>query len=322
MQHMGDTFRRVAVPALALGAGTGALSGFMSSGAKPGESGGDRRRRILKNAIIGAALGTTAGVGIPMGLQALNTPLHTHTAGPIEGATDTAVGVIGRHPAFFGGGALALWAGRHMDNAGRNRAIVALGNTLSQDKTPGAQAAYRYHKDQMAGNIAGQAATPEGTADLIRQYGKGLDPANTGALGAGMGHIFRANELLREAGQKGLSLAQMQEMLEEKGMNVPGAVRGEFLKHIGGTGMIGRGLQNMAEGGRLPFADTIAKLPGLSGAAEYDPVHLAEMYSKYMRPSVGKMIIPTRLLPPALRWGLLGAGVLGANEIQKRVMGN
>ena len=311
MQHMGDTFRHVAVPALALGAGTGALSGFLSSSAKPGETGRDRRHRILRNAIIGAALGTTAGVGIPMGWQALNTPLHTNTAGPIEGAVDTVGNAAMRHPLPIAAAGGALWGGTHLMRSQQNKALDILRSAIypggnNQVHDPGLERA----------GVRNMAATnPMG---VISDYlGKGkdvLDPKN-------LGSHFHANELMQEAGQKGISLSQLSKPEAEGGFGIPEqAVREQFLSHMGNQGVIGKFLSGLAAKKTLPFAEQIAKVPGLSGLATKDPIALAEGYSKYFRPSVARAT--GRMMPMPLKLGLLGASVLGANELQKRLTGS
>ena len=56
------------------------------------------------------------------------------------------------------------------------------------------------------------------------------------------------------------------------------------------------------------------KIPGAT--ATMDIEQAPELYRRLLRPSIkGRVPIPVQL-------GLLGAGVIGANEIQKRVMGN
>jgi len=323
MQHMGDTFRHVAVPALALGAGTGALSGLMSSKAREGETGRDRRRRVLKNAILGAALGTTAGVGIPMGWEALNTPMHTNTAGPIENAADKATGFAMRHPMPLAAAGGALWANKHFGQRNEVKATDALRSTLKKTD-------YAKYSDEPTGRMATRQLAGSNPGELLRQYQAGMQAGKPGVGATGdISHLFRGNELMQEAGHKGLSLADMKQMFETGVRGATGeakrlipetSIREGFLKHIGDSGMLGSGLANMAGKGRLPFAEQIAKIPGLAGAATYDPIHLSEAYSKYVRPSVGETT--QRWLPAPVRWGLLGAGVLGANELQNRLTGS
>jgi hypothetical protein len=319
----------VAVPALALGAGTGALSGFLSGRTKPGETSRDRRHRILKNALIGAALGTTAGIGAPMGWEALNTPLHTHTAGPIEGAVDAATGLAMRHPlplAAIGGG---LWAGRHMDNVAAATATEKLRSMLAQSGN--ARDYQRYGIDKLGPhNVGLDIAQPGGAEAIARKFRQGVQGGKSeGPNESDLHSIFRSNELMQEAGHKGMSLKEMIDKFESGAMKSspeaarimrPGFVRNKFLEHIGNSGIVGSGLKQLAQSGKLPLANQLAKIPGLAGATKYDPVNLAEAYSKYFRPSVSEV---TRWPVPApLRWGLLGAGVLGVNALQNRLTGS
>jgi hypothetical protein len=307
MSHMGDTFKHVALPALALGAGTGAVSGYLSSGAKPGETSQSRRHRILRNALIGAALGSTAGVTLPMGYEALNTPLHTNTASPVEGTVDSAIGFAGRHALPLGVGTAGYGFLRHNLSANRNEALTALSRTMGQaDKN-----FYPAGREPAVANLAN---TPGGAATIARKFqqGNATDPKMEGAGAGDLPSVFQANELMQEAGHKGMDLAEMQSLFGNK-------TREKFLEHVGNSGILGQGLARLAQKGSLPFADQISKIPGLSGAATYDPARLAEMYSRTVRPSVGN--VTKRWMSEPSKWSLLAGSVLAANEIQKRLTG-
>lgn len=350
MQHMGDTFKNVALPALALGAGTGALTGYLSSqGNQQGETGSARRHRILRNALVGAALGGTAGMALPMGYEALNTPLHPGADGLVGGATNSAVGFAGRHllPAAAGiGGGFGLL--RPALKADRHNALEFLRQGAMHSGDPGDMAMFM-DKDKGRTAVSNLASREGGAYDLSKKYRQGLahiatnnaHPEKTdinAVRKSDLGSIFRANELMQEAGQKGMSYDEMKAKFENEareGMSViypkrmiatnPGeVVRTALLGHMRDSGIVGKGVAGLAGRSRLPFADFLSKLPGLSGAATYDPIHLAEAYSKYVRPSVRNITggpIMGRL-PAPLKWGLLGGGVLAANELQNRLAGD
>ena len=341
MQHMGDTFKQVAMPALALGAGTGALSGYLSSRKNdPMESSRDRRHRILRNALVGAALGGTAGMALPMGYTALTTPAYTHTAGPVEGGIDSAMGFAGRNAlplgvAGLGGAALV----RNRDVL-KGEATEHLGEVASRaDKARFMMSGKGGNPAVNTGAVSSLAATPEGAADMARFFRKGLATNGDPDIVQGdMGSIFRANELMQEAGHKGMSLKDMIAKFQDEAnaglayrssgkakarladyVADPNLVRKGFLQHMTESGPVAGLLARLGARKTMPFAETLAKIPGLGGLAKMDPVLPAELYSRFVRPSVGRAL--TDRWPVPLKLGLLGAGVLGANEVQNRLVG-
>ena len=105
------TWSKVVLPALVGAAGTGTVSGLMSAGTNdPEETPQDRRRRIIKNTLLGAGAGGLAGAAIPTGLEALNRSLVPDSEQPGRGIIGGAVHQALKHPVLAtaaAGGALA-----------------------------------------------------------------------------------------------------------------------------------------------------------------------------------------------------------------------
>ena len=98
------------LPAAIAGAGGGALSGYMSSKANPkGETPSQRRRRILRNALVGTVLGGATGAALPTGARMLAEPVFGAPQGVDVGNRAMGFGLAHAAPiATVAGGGLYL----------------------------------------------------------------------------------------------------------------------------------------------------------------------------------------------------------------------
>lgn len=322
--NLENIIRKVILPGLAGAAGGGALSGYAASrNNDPAESKGERRRRILRNAMYGSALGGVAGAAIPTGYSELMKPFFGSKSEGNMGygarLGDAAFGGALHHALPLGAGVAGGIAAVSGNHANQEKALSRLSGGIGK----GLPANMRPTNLQVKADITGDPANLPGV------IGKYISPLNGGATPRNM---FTANELMQEAGSPGLSL-------KDFAKHFPGTAGGptpnylnEYRQHLADQGPISKLVSNLATE-QLPIFKNLrqnklveqlaARIPGVDRAAqgleEFNPSGIAEAYGRYVRPSVGGPASRMAMLP---KLGLLGAGMYGAGMLQDKLMGN
>lgn len=297
---MPDTLKQVMLPALLAGAGTGALSGYMSAKARPhGETPGGRRRRILRNALVGALLGGTAGATLPVGIKTLTDPVF----GPTKGLSP------GRRAVEFG-----------LTNAAPVAAGAAGGVYLNKLRGQERAGALKQVLDQVSGATIGKTKIRnEATLRSVLESG-GRNDVLRALAGAGKGRsverMLKGHELLSESGYRGNVLENLlrrpgSEDIWGKLKQPAGGMTEAVRRYVGNQGVLSGpakslGLSNLmskAVGGRVLGRDTTP---------------IAEAYLNWLRPGARRMMGRSGWLG---RLGLLGAGVYGAKQLQDAIVG-
>lgn len=330
LRQMGGTLKQVALPAMAAGVGTGALSGYLSSREhRPDESPGQRRARIIRNAIFGLAAGGAAGAAVPLGVKAMTTPLGNAHPPLMERGIDSASNATMRHalPAGIGlVGGLGIAKG-HYSN--QNSALTRLFKNVGP---AGADPAGT--KVPNADTLRGMTSTPEGAGNVLERYVAAMGQTKAPRENQ---HLFAGRELMHEAGGRFPSMAELVKRYSpnpQAGAFAPGtalasadpeALNNAFKAHLNSQGLLGQAMSHFTGEGATPllgndvrntaFVKALSRLPG--GAAATDLLHtpVAETYSRVMRPSVGGRI------PTLAKLGLLGGGMLLGDQVQKRLFG-
>lgn len=294
-----DIARQVALPALLGGAGGGALAGYMSSKSRPmNEDPGARRRRILRNALVGVLLGGTAGATLPLGVKTLGGQMLGSSERVDPMASALGFGLRNAAPlAVLGGGGAYM---HRLQGQERGQAMKQL-------------------LGQLTGQTVGKTRIRnEATLRQVLESGGRNDVLKALArvgTGASPERLLKGHELLGEAGYKGKLL----ETLLSK--ETPGNYWGKFKPktniaeaikaHITGTSAL--------PGAAKPYglAGLISKSVG-GEVAGRSTTPIAEAYLNLVRPSARSMIGRIGKLP---RLGLLGGGVLAAKTLQDALMG-
>lgn len=298
-----DTLRNILLPAAVAGAGTGALSGYMSMKANPkGEAPSQRRRRILRNALVGTALGGAAGAALPTGARMMTTP--------VMGA-----------PSGLDFGNRAMGAG--LENAAPIGVGVAGGLYLRKLRVEEKKEALRQILAQVKGMQVGD-TTIENAAQLKNVLATGgREDVLSRLAGTGSGRtvnrVLEGHELLGEAGYRGPVIKQL---LEAKpGDDIWGTLR--TLSSMGG------GPEGMQETIR-EYIRSKASMPGRTGISELaaravggsvggrSTTPLAEAYLNFVRPGMRSTIGRSGWLG---RGALLGGGIYGAHKLQEAITG-
>ena len=332
--NLGSTLKSVALPAMAAGIGSGALAGYLSSQDKrPDELPAERRKRIIRNAIYGLAAGGVAGTAIPLGMQALSAPM-TGGKGPplLDRGVDTAFDFGTQHalPLAVGGiGGASIYAAHGAD---RENALKSLHRQLGGEP----KIADEFGKIISAPKLGAITESEQGATAMIHRYMREIgiklkdqDPSltadelkrfNAGTQSTNLSHLFRAREKVHEAGGKWVGLDELSKSFKSQtpyGQNTKlkyysdaadasNGMRPALARHLEEEGglvgkQIGRWLRKSHPNNLIPSSV---------------PEWLAENYSRYVRPTAKSTWLPT----PA-KIGLLGGGVLLANQLQKRVFG-
>lgn len=271
-QTLGDTAKRLLVPALAAAAGTGAATGYVSSKEhRQGETPRQRRHRIMRNALLGSALGGGATMAIPLGLKTVFSRMDGgRGAGPVSGAIDAAGNAVGRNilPLGAAGAGGMLWRRNIVGSRARAEKEVLghLGNHFSD----------RF-------SARGALTDPLRKMEVVNRVAQGMGAGGQSAA------LFRANELLQDAGHSGVSLKDMAK--DPNRMGVKG-MRPQYRNWLAEQG---------------PLAKLMAK------------TRYAEQYGRLVRPSAARL---SGRVNPLLALGLMGGGMLTANELQNKIVGD
>lgn len=288
-----DIAKTVALPALLGGAGGGALSGYMSAKSRPANEAPDqRRRRIIRNALVGVLLGGTAGATLPLGVKTLG--------GELLG-TPQNVDPTGSALAFGARNALPLGVGAF----GAHRWNRAVGQERGN--------AMKMLVGQLGESTIGKTRVRNEAA--LRQIleGGGRNEVLKELARVGKGHsverLLKGHELLGEAGYKG---DVVRDLLSRKS---PGNFWGNFKPSVNMPEAISAHLQGTSS---LPGKLKAFSPAGLVGRRVAENPGLAEAYLKYIRPSAGRMM--GRMGTPTRAAGLIGA-VLLAKKLQDAALG-
>ncbi len=321
-----QTLRRLLLPALAGAAGTGAASAYLShKNHDPQESPGERRRRILRNAMYGTALGGVAGAALPAGAGMLGNTffgkLDSPNAGLFSQGADRSFGFGLKHLAPVGVAGLGGWAAHDSIQKSRVGAARALAGSLAKD-TVGP------HTDKTYANrdiLRSELAKPGGIQRVLGIRSKNLNETGQALKNPA---VFRANEEVMASGlHPGLRLKEMGQYFNG---NQDAVLKG-YQEHLAAQDPLSKLVSRLAVN-RVPAFKNLRRnqvvrtlanhVPGAGRLAQrvehFNPSGLAEAYGRYVRPSVPGYI---EAVPPIAKLGLLGGGVLGANWLQQKLMG-
>ncbi len=334
--QLGDTFRQVALPALAGAAGGGALGAYISSQGEgdPNENPQQRRHRILRNAMISAGLGGMAGATLPMGLKTLAQPYMGSgvTSGP--GILDKGVNATLEHAAPIGAAGLGYWKMFHQPGVkNREEAQKSIVSTLGDSSLPqDVQQALKIPKITNHDQVAKLFALGDpGKRHILEQLtGKAMDDT------AGTGRLFRAAEIMHEAGHSPpIGISDLQRLFSAASVPKGTEIHPEFTQFSKITDWPEEYSKYLRSGPSMvdKLMGWISKrremgLPGASGApaaaeaSETIPMltRVAELYGRLNRPGANSYF--RRGLGPLSRLGLLAGGVYAANKFQQKAMGN
>jgi hypothetical protein len=292
LSDKGRSFMPYMLPAALAGGGAGALMGYTAGRNHiEGEAPRDRRHRILKNALLGLTLGGVAGAAVPAGLSSIAGNAKPMSGfHPVDAAANTAV----RHWLPTATGATGTVLGYHHLSGNREQAASRIARILKpvENQRPGVEHPYEAQLMADASNPGKQRAT---IAQLGRHFGTTPEGVEV------PGSRWQAKELLGEAGVHNLS-------------GVENAADAEGLRaHLADQGLISKMVSRL-----IPKADSTG-----TGFADRYGTRIAENFSRYARPSVGKSLASEglRLGTPALALGI-GGSMLGANYLQNKLEGN
>ena len=292
-----DRLKPYLVPA-ALGAAAGGplMAYFAGKNHIEGEAPRVRRHRIMRNALLGLTLGGVAGGGIPAGADTLlNSARPMSGFHPVDAAANSAVHHWAPTAAGGAGGMFAL----HRLGKNRDEAANAIHEAIGYERAP-AGANYR------------QPLNPVITKDRLMM--DAMNPVKqpeviAGLAGANGGNKWQARELLGEAGVHNMP------PIREGGARAGDMMR-ELHSHLSGQGPVSRLVSKLVPTESSAIESAVAK--------PWSPYRAAELYSKYIRPSIGNSVLKTDGLhfgAPYLAAGV-GAGMLGANYLQNKLEGN
>lgn len=294
-----DVAKQVALPAILAGAGTGALSAYMSSRSRPAnENPAMRRRRILRNALVGTLLGGTAGATLPMGVKMLTEPMFGAPTGvdPIHQAMGFGLRHAAPIAAGVGGG---MYLGK-LRSAEKARAMSSLFGQLKGHSIGGTKIVDPAHLT---------ALLEAGNRDAI------LKALATQGRGDAVSSLLGSHQLLGEAGYKGNVLGRLGSgsTVWGKMKTAPGGMQEAIRQYIRSQSIMPGGAKGLGLAGWMSRAHG-GEVAGRSTTP------LAEAYLNFVRPAAKRMV--GRRTGNLGRLGMLGGGVLIAKELQDALTGN
>lgn len=336
--------KSVVMPGLVGAAGTGALSAYMTSKQKPNETGEQRRKRVMRNAVLGASLGGGAAAALPSGVKMLAQPFSGPGGGLVGSGMDTAVDLVSDNAAGLGALGVGGYAAHRAVQDDRGRAAQTVLDLL-QDTTIGDKPV------RSANDLRALASTPEGYQSLVsslsqRLEGAGPAPAQNAlakALGvsvdrasSGMNPMLSAAELLGQSGGPMPKWETLKKMVNtgtsplDKSLSEV-TMRQALTGHLAaGPSQTGKLMSWLLGKEKLPFADKamsysmnhpdkpVGKLLGRYANTIPKGELLHQYWSKF-RPTAQRMTGAT--MSPLSMAGMVGGGALLANHLQNKVMG-
>lgn len=354
--EMLNQFKPYMLPA-ALGAAAGGplMAYFAGKNKIEGETPKQRRHRILRNAILGTTLGGVAGGAIPAGASTILGPARAQAGfHPVDATANTAIKHWGATAAGGVGGALAV------KQLGKNRtkAEELIHNLIGKEKNldPGTRFRQPLNEVETAESIMTRALNPVTNPDVLAQlkakmsgnldrvkdvlYAHGVkDPSVLDGLVSKIRSApHRLSTILEGAGIKNPQLHaalsgeldanpwKARELLGEAGVHASEPIRHspasqslrmmtDLKSHLAGHGPVSRLMSKLVPGTEEAAAKAIPNL--------LHPYRAAELYSNLMRPSVAGTAM--RSVGPhfGTPWlvGGVGAGMLGADYLQKKLQG-
>jgi len=311
-----DTVKRLMLPALLGAAGTGAVSGYLSSRTQDrNENPSDRRKRIIRNALIGSALGGTAAAAIPAGMGMIGSQFGEgggdgglHLGNRLE---EGALNNIAPASVLGYGGYQLVQAREREQRKALEKIVEELnggrpGNTTVTNVTDqlrgGTVSANNLLKTLAGPPPPDPSLTGNAIDDVIAkmEIARGQRKAPEFAMTPHMRRIFEKLQLMQEAGLPGYRTSH----INLKGMD----------KELVNPAM----KQYLAEQG--PIAKLMSRFVGKQVAGK-DLTGLAEGYLRHVRPAMEKFP-DIRGFPRShlARLGLLGAGAYGAKALWDNIM--
>lgn len=328
------------IPGLVGAAGGGGLAGYLASqDARPDEAPGERRRRIMRNALMGTALGGVTGAALPQGIKMVSGPFREGGRSPgmfsrgVDSLTDFGI----NHAAGLGTLAVGGLGVRHLVRSNRTNALRRIAQMVKGEKA----LAHRITPGELTPDVLHSflTASPGNRSKVLNV----VDSALSHGKQRGMG--FAANELMAEAGSRGFPFNRSTQFLDNdydllRTKPVPSRVARGLEEHLGqpGRGFMANQVSRIA-GGTSPLlgdagrrmtrgisdimpawvpehiAQRIAGIPSTRG---YD---IGRMFSEVFRPSLRGSEGLSQFSPTTMTAGTL-AGAGAADELQSRLMGN
>jgi hypothetical protein len=360
LESLEPTLHQAMLPALAGAAGGGALSAYATSRSRdPRENPAARRKRILRNALLGTLAGGFTGAAVPTGATMLAEPFVGGKTPPLlERGMDSALGATAAHALPLGVAGAGAY-GIHKTEAGnRQRAMADILKSIPKEGVPGG-----LHPANEA-QLLDLLATPEGRSRVmnllthsyhenpLHRYSTGMrDAWKTLGLEAlppeigrstGGTNAFLARERLQEAGAKAPSLREMAqqfgpgnktELFGGAGKPPLADVLAQYRQYLSEQGPVSRQVSRLADMQEMPAAlRNLKRFPAaewlsrsslgnkaVQAVENFQPYTLAERWGNLVRPGTGAYM--GGRLPLLAKLGLLGSGVLGASYLQNKVMG-
>jgi len=283
-QSAGSGLKPYLIPA-ALGASVGGplMAYFAGKNHVEGEDPKTRRHRILRNALLGLTLGGVAGGSIPAGLKSI-----TNSARFQSGfhPLDTAASKVVLNPLPAAAGAAGGIFGYKQLEKNREQAAKRIHDLIGFSPQTSKLYGTKSTEQFTLPQVISRLRNPDSQEDTLT------------SLSQHLGDRYKARELAGEAG-----------------ISIPAD------RSIGGVAQLREHLSSQG-----PISKIVSRLiPGAEGAAPKNTLGLraAEMYSKYLRPSVNETLGDEGprmgVLPMA---GIIGGGMMGANYLQNKLEGN
>jgi len=328
------------LPGLVGAAGGGGLAGYLASQeARPDEAPGERRRRIMRNALMGTALGGVTGAALPQGVKMMTGPFREGGASPgmfsrgVDGLTDFGI----NHAAGLGTLALGGMGVRHLVRSNRTNALRRIAQMVKGEKS----LAHRITPGELTPDVLHSflTASPENRSKVMHVVDSALNRRSERGMG------LAANELLMEAGVRGFPFNRATAFADESydllhSKPVPKRVARGLAEHLGqsGRGFMSNQVARIADGTGPLLGDAGKRMTrGISDLMPaWVPDHIAQriagipstrghdigrMFSEVFRPSLRGSEGISQFSPTTMTAGTL-AGAGAADELQNRLMGN
>lgn len=309
------------MPAAIGAVGGGALSAHLSNQSnRRNEDPAQKRKRVLRNALLGSAMGAGAGALLPGAAMIHGAYTSGAKPGLMSSAADATLGgVVGNAAGLGVAGLGAFGVARHHRETG-DKAREKLTEWL--------------HK----GDPAGMETSLQSSDALRKSIFKHLKDNHAGDLDGSMSTMHKLDSYLRAAGHTGLNVEKMtQELAAEHPdllryadqadmeAQISNRYSGSLQKHLQDNGGISKriaklmgsaqGSEGFQAAAELPFA---GKLPNALRSRLPSPTQVATGWQKHINPTAWKML--RRVSGPAAAAGIVPAALL-ANRLQGQITG-